>query len=142
MKRTRKGFTLVELLIVIAIVGVLATMMSLTARSSTAKAKATQIVSDFKVITSGLSIYIAENTGVTDPTAFNTSSPDYIGGKMGGYEVTKVENDGWYVLDESSSNGTYVGDNLIPFGIKTKLINNSFLKLSKGNGGAVFYCSF
>lgn len=48
------------------------------------------------------------------------------------------ENDGWYVLDESSSNGTYVGDNLIPFGIKTKLINNSFLKLSKGNGGAVF----
>ena len=97
MKRTRKGFTLVELLIVIAIVGVLATMMSLTAGSSTAKAKATQIVSDFKVITSGLSIYIAENTGVTDPTAFNTSSPDYIGGKMGGYEVTKVENDGWYV---------------------------------------------
>ena len=43
MKRTRKGFTLVELLIVIAIMGVLAAMMSLSVGSSTATAKAASI---------------------------------------------------------------------------------------------------
>ena len=50
--------------------------------------------------------------------------------------------DGWCVLDEVSSNGTFVGDNQVTIGLKTKLSNNSFLKLSKGRGGVVFYCSF
>lgn len=48
----------------------------------------------------------------------------------------------WYILDESSTNGTFIGDNLVPYGVKTKLPKNSFLKLSNGVGGAVFYCSF
>lgn len=52
------------------------------------------------------------------------------------------ENDAWNILDESSSNGTFMADRRIPTGVVTKLKNNSFLKLSKGNGGAVIYCSF
>ena len=50
--------------------------------------------------------------------------------------------DGWYILDEKSSNGTFISDNQISYGVKTKLPNNSFIKLSKGEGGIVFYCSF
>lgn len=50
--------------------------------------------------------------------------------------------DGWYILDSGSSNGTYIADREVPKGVETKLKNNSFLKLSKGNGGAVIYCSF
>ena len=50
--------------------------------------------------------------------------------------------DGWYILDEGSSNGTYIADRKVPTGIETRLKANSFLKLSKGNGGAVIYCSF
>ncbi|WP_305554352.1 FHA domain-containing protein [Methanobrevibacter sp. V74] len=50
--------------------------------------------------------------------------------------------DGWYILDEGSSNGTFISDKEVPKGIPTKLNSNSFLKLSKGNGGAVIYCSF
>lgn len=50
--------------------------------------------------------------------------------------------DGWYILDEKSSNGTYIGDRKVQKGKVTKLRNNTFLKLSKGNGGAVIYCSF
>ena len=52
------------------------------------------------------------------------------------------EDDGWYILDESSSNGTYIADRKVPNGVKTKLRSHSFLKLSKGNGAAVIYCSF
>lgn len=52
------------------------------------------------------------------------------------------KNDGWYILDECSSNGTYIADRKVPTGIETKLKANSFLKLSRGNGGAVIYCSF
>ena len=52
------------------------------------------------------------------------------------------ENDSWCILDEDSSNGTYMADRKIPNGVVTKLKNNSFLKLSKGSGGVVIYCSY
>lgn len=52
------------------------------------------------------------------------------------------KNDGWYIVDEDSSNGTFIADREVPKGVVTKLKNNSFLKLSRGNGGAVIYCSF
>lgn len=52
------------------------------------------------------------------------------------------ENEGWYILDEESSNGTYIADKKVKHGVPTKLKANSFLKLSKGNGGAIIYCSF
>ena len=50
MKRTRKGFTLVELLIVIAIMGVLAAMVSISAGSSTASARAATIYNNIRSI--------------------------------------------------------------------------------------------
>ena len=52
------------------------------------------------------------------------------------------KNDGWYVLDEGSSNGTFIKDYEIINGKATKIKSNSFIKLSRGNGGAVIYCSF
>ena len=52
------------------------------------------------------------------------------------------KDDAWCILDESSLNGTFIGDRKVPTGVEIKLKNNSFLKLSKGNGGAVIYCSF
>ncbi len=50
--------------------------------------------------------------------------------------------DGWYIIDEASTNGTFIGDMEVQKGKATKLKPNSFLKLSRGNGGAVIYCSF
>ena len=49
---------------------------------------------------------------------------------------------GWQIIDEKSSNGTFVGDKLIPLGIKVPLRGNSFLKLSRCRGNAFIYCSF
>lgn len=48
----------------------------------------------------------------------------------------------WCILDEGSSNGTFIGNDEVPTGRVTALRKNSFLKLSRGEGGAVIYCSF
>lgn len=48
----------------------------------------------------------------------------------------------WYILDEGSSNGTFIKDQEIPAGRAVQIKNNSFIKLSRGNGGAIIYCSF
>ena len=57
----RKGFTLVELLIVIAILGVLTAMMSISAGRSTASAKAARIISNIEVCKTAASVYYSEN---------------------------------------------------------------------------------
>lgn len=52
-------------------------------------------------------------------------------------------NDGkWCILDENSTNGTFISDKKVPAGEVTELKNNSFLKLSRGYGSVVIYCSF
>lgn len=52
------------------------------------------------------------------------------------------KDDDWWILDESSSNGTFIADKKVPSGVATKLKNNSFLKLSRGHGAAVIFCSY
>ena len=60
MKRMHKGFTLVELLIVIAVLGVLAAMMSTSAGSASAIAKAAAIHSNIRSIKAAALLYRAE----------------------------------------------------------------------------------
>jgi general secretion pathway protein G len=59
-RNRRRGFTLVELLIVIIIIGILSGGMMLVAGRGTATAEATRIVSDMRTAKSAALIYYAE----------------------------------------------------------------------------------
>ena len=76
MKRTRKGFTLVELLIVVAIMGVLAAMMSLTAGSSTATAKAAAINNNIHNIKMAAMMYMIQQGDSFAETNLNATVID------------------------------------------------------------------
>ena len=66
LKKKSKGFTLVELLIVIIIIGILAGMMMLSTGGATAKAEATKIVSDMRNLKAAAVMYYADNSDWTD----------------------------------------------------------------------------
>ena len=74
MKKSRKGFTLVELLIVIAVLGALSATMTMASKTATAKAKAASIVNNLQVCTSGAQVYQfehADDKGLKDVSTVN-----------------------------------------------------------------------
>lgn len=75
----RKGFTLVELLIVIAVLGALTAMMTLSSSGAASSAKAASIINGLHTMRTAVTMYIAENSA-GNPTAsdFTSKRSSYI----------------------------------------------------------------
>ena len=69
MKKARKGFTLVELMIVIGIISILGVMGIMAGGEATNIANAGKIVEDFKMLGSALNVYYADNRYACDKAA-------------------------------------------------------------------------
>ena len=66
MKKIRRGFTLVELLIVIGVIGILGAMGMMGGTEANNIATATKIIDDFNVISAAMNMYYADNKAACD----------------------------------------------------------------------------
>ncbi len=79
MKKMRRGFTLVELLIVISVIGILGAMGTMGGSEATSIATATKIVEDFNIIGSAMNMYYADNRNATfDAAGIKTGITPYL----------------------------------------------------------------
>ena len=66
MKKFRKGFTLVELVIVIGIIGIMSAMGMMSGSEVTAAASASKIIEEFKIASAAMNMYYADNKAKCD----------------------------------------------------------------------------
>ncbi|MDD5515587.1 MAG: prepilin-type N-terminal cleavage/methylation domain-containing protein [Synergistales bacterium] len=112
-KRKGRGFTLVELLIVIVIIGILAGSLLLVMGSGTDKANATKIVSDMRTLKAAALMYYADE-GEWPPAKKIESADDIVdyldripSSQLGEYSI--VSADGVFVqFKANKANDGYV----------------------------------
>lgn len=73
MTKTNKGFTLVELLVVVAIIGLLAGIATVSVNSTRVRARDARRIADIKQMQNALELYNNSNSGVYPTLAVDTT---------------------------------------------------------------------
>ena len=105
MKNSRKGFTLVELLIVIVVIGVLSTMMMLSSTEAVTSAKASNIVSNLRNMKTAALAWYADNLNSVTGTSFKLADQ---ADNIKKYMSNEALPDGYGFVGSASDNSWYV----------------------------------
>ena len=76
MRRGKKGFTLVELLVVISIIGVLATLVLLQLGQARSRSRDTKRIADMNQLRSAVELYFEDNNGSYPAVVFGSGAED------------------------------------------------------------------
>ncbi|MBQ9418804.1 MAG: type II secretion system protein [Synergistaceae bacterium] len=112
----RRGFTLVELLIVIVVIGVLSAMMMLSSTEAVSSAKASNIVSGLRNFKTAILSWYADNLDRVKKRSDNKYGIDgdyistFVKDKKGDAEFLKYLNSGEAISLKQKSEATTVGD--------------------------------
>ncbi len=76
---SKEGFTLIELLVVVSIIGLLATMATVSLSDARVKARDAKRLADIRQLQTALELYASNSSGYTYPSGTNIilGSPDY-----------------------------------------------------------------
>jgi general secretion pathway protein G len=108
--RKRKGFTLVELLIVIVIIGILAGSMLLVVGPARERARASRIVSDMRSLKVAAVMYYHDNNHFPPE---GKPEDSFLQAYFGGRQVpASGEGTAWYAFETESSRDCLVAVNL------------------------------
>lgn len=127
-KRRNRGFTLVELLIVIVIIGILAGSLLLVMGSGTDKANATKIVSDMRTLKAAQLMHYSDyDTWANDIEAANFTK--YLdrtpASTLGVYTITGTSSDATVVFTFDSGGGdTGAGLRLDQMAVSTGIVKS------------------
>ncbi len=98
MSNRKKGFTLVELLIVIVVIGVLSAMMMLSSTEAVSSAKAAKVIADLTNLKKALAVWYADNYDKIQ----HDSSSKFAGMVLAPNNNGKEENGGWNPIQETN----------------------------------------
>jgi len=114
-RQAQEGFTLIEIMVVIAIIGLLATLVVQSLRGATDKAKRTKAMADIAELKTALDRYYIDNgsyptsdqglTALVTPSGQGTQATNY---EEGGY-IRRIPSDPWgnqYVYQSDGNNYT------------------------------------
>jgi prepilin-type N-terminal cleavage/methylation domain-containing protein len=123
--KVRKGFTLVELLIVIVIIGILASSMLLSSGSATAAAEATNIISELRTLKAATMMFFSDSMAdVRASTFISTVNSGSIKLFLGKYMDNPEKLDANYLFKITTMGGGikwFVGYDLTGAGVTNEV---------------------
>ena len=90
-KSRQEGFTIIELLIVIVVIGILAALVITTFSGIQQKARNTERTTDIKALSSQLEAYYTQNTNSSYPTLANMNDPAWRSTNVKGLEAEAIK---------------------------------------------------